>query len=232
MRTNLVLVTVAVAFILAGCGPNDPSGPAEFALGPYLEPLPLRVGFQSLIARNRAHSLNVRGACTGIAKLVVDPTTPAVFEGVAGFLAVESITFDTPSCTALNIGGATTRYYDANYAPIGESFPGQAYARFQVMGAPLPLIVRLGDNATYATFDLYVDGSKAIVAGTRVLSYLIEQDTVKTVFIGFLTKDYNNAGQLKKTRIDRYRLYGNGELQLRSIEFQENTTGFSVQLLN
>ena len=230
IRGTQIVATAICAWLLMGCGPVGPSAPSPFAPGPDTEPVPLRVGFQALVKQQRTHIMNARGACTGIAKLVIDATAAADFEGINGFKAGESLTFDTPGCSALNIAGSLTRFYDMNYAPTGESTPGKVYAQIQGAGVPLPLTVQLGDNAPYATFNLFADSTKAVNTGTRVLSYLVEQETIRTVLIGLMARDYDPSGKLLRTRTDHYRLAGNGQMELRSIDFLENVTGESVQL--
>ncbi len=190
----------------------------------------MRVAYQYWFKNERVEFFNASGACTGLATAKFEAEVPAEFEGINGFKATQTITFALPACTALNLPLDMTRHLDANYAPIGESFAGRDYAVLSGVVADLPLTIRLFDTLNYANLLLFSDHTKSVPIGSRSLSVAAEVDTVSTVLLVFTARDFDNAGILKRTRTDKYRLFGNAYMTIRAIDFQDNTTGLSLSL--
>lgn len=190
----------------------------------------MRVAYQSWFKDERVEFFNASGACTGLATAKFEVAVPAEFEGINGFQATQTITFASPACTALNLPLDMTRHVDARYAPIGESFAGRDYAVLSGAVTDLPVTIRLFDTLNYANLLLFSDRTKSVPMGSRSLSFAAEVDTVSTVLLAFTARDFDNAGTLKRTRTDQYRLFGNGYMTLRAIDFQDNSTGLSLSL--
>ncbi len=227
MFTQL-LRTVAVyttSFILVACGGGGGGGGgSNSGPMPSTSSFPLRAGYTALVSAGETNNFAISGTCAGTATITDAAATPSIFEGVAGFASTGTATFSLTNCTPASIATSSTTYYDANYIPLGVSTPGEEYAKFETVPPPFPTSIMVGDTAIYGTLILYTDSSKAVTTGTRLLSYVVEADTVDTAIINLISKRYDNAAQLLGTQQTRYRIATNGALTIVSIDIQFSTT--------
>ena len=82
----------------------------------------------------------------------------------------------------------------SNYAPLGETEVGNDYV--VVTGTPtIPTAARVNDTAPLYTANRYATSTKAVLLGTRTVSYVVEADTASTALITLIqeTKDTSNV---------------------------------------
>jgi len=223
VQTFVLGTTAALIF---GCGGGGDSG-ASAAPVAASTTFPLQAGFQARIKAGSQDNYTVSGTCAGTATLSNGSTTAAVFEGVSGFAASQTVTLNFPNCAAMTSNALSgTSYFNANYAPIGTSIPG---VRYETLPSALsvPVSVKVGDTAVLGALTGYADSSKASVTGQRVLSFVVEADTTSTVIINLISKDYNSSNQLVSTAQSRFRLTADGTLTSTTINVQYSTTSTS-----
>ncbi|MEP7157272.1 MAG: hypothetical protein ABI905_15935 [Betaproteobacteria bacterium] len=204
--------------------PTDPLTP-----GPSPDSFPLQVAYKLLLADGRNEILLASNACSGQATIRYQTSVPDLYEGIMGFSTTQTITFNATQCSVLALPLDKTFHVDARYAPIGESFAARDYGVLTGAIVDLPSTIRLSDTMTYATLRMYTDSTRSVPAGSRLLSYAAEMDTISTLLLALTARDFDNAGALKRTRTDRFRLRGNGTMSLRAIDYQDHSTG---QVLN
>ena len=215
------LAVSVIAALLAGCGGGGGGGNA--APVPTTE-FPVLAGYQARISAGAADNFNVSGICTGTASIVTDAATPVTFNGVQAFAAPQTVTVGDSNCgPAHTVSG--TSYFNVNYTPLGSSIPGGEYIEFVTPPLPLPAKASVGDSGDYATLATFVDETKAVSTGKRVLSYVIGRDTINTAIVVLVTKGYNTSDQLIFTQFSRYRIEANGSLTLIVIDNQPGSTG-------
>jgi hypothetical protein len=207
--------------LFSGCGGGGDSGATTTSF-------PAQAGFRARIAAGSTDNFTLSGTCTGTATITNGAPTDSTFEGVPGFAATQTATatVNLTNCTPETNVISGTSYYDRSYTPLGSSIPGVEYAKFQP-GPPLPLLplaVKVGDTADYATLTTFTDSTKIIVTGQRVLSYVVEADTANTAVVNLVSKGYDMLHQPLFTQQSRYRIAADGTLTVLTIDVQYSTT--------
>jgi hypothetical protein len=225
MRLRYLTAVVLIASAtLQGCGGGGSDAGTAVAPVTPVATFPLLAGYKARIAAGASDSYTVSGTCAGNAAITSAAAASATFEGVTGYSVAQTATINFTNCTPASSAVTSTGYYDANYSPLGSTTPGVDYAKYVTAPAALPLFVKVGDTAAFATFTVYSDSAKATVTGQRVLSYVIEADTTTTAVANLITKAYNASGQLLTTQQARYRIAADGSLTVISIDVQYSTT--------
>lgn len=213
------LMASLFALFAAGCGGGGGGGGFS---GPVISTLsfPLQTGYKKLIANGMNKTFTVSGTCTGSGTATAAPaTTAAVFEGVNGFSATNTLTMSLTGCIPASIADSSTEYFDSNYIPLGFDDIGVDYGVW--LTAPLiPSSVKVGDTGNIGTETLYTDSTKAVGDGRQDLGYVVESDTVNTAIINLITKIYDASGVLIGTEQDKYRIDSVGTLTPISFDIQ------------
>lgn len=185
---------------------------------------PLQAGYKARISAGSADNFTISGTCTGTANVTNSAATAATFEGVAGYAAPQTVTVKLTNCTPASNAVTGTSYYDSSYTPLGSTIPGVEYSKFLTQPPAIPVSVKVGDTAVYATLNTYTDSTKTTSTGQRILSYVIESDTSSTAIANLISKQYNAANQLLFTQQAKYRVTADGALTILSIDVQYSTT--------
>jgi hypothetical protein len=190
----------------------------------------LHAGHSNRVAAGSTDNFTITGSCAGTAQIVNSPATGATFEGVAGFMSVQSATVTFTNCAPTTSTATGSNFFDADYTPVGVTVTGAEYARFVAAPAALPASVKVGDGADIVTFTTYVDSNKLVATGKRVYSYAIEADSATTVIANFIVKTYDTTDRLLLTQQTRYRMAEDGTLTLLTIDVQYSASS-TVHLL-
>lgn len=221
---KIVLMGVAAA-VLSACGGGSSSSNVagqETASTSF----PLASAYKSLIAKGETTNFDISGTCNGVGTESESAPSSTSFEGSPAFATTATSTFSLTNCTPASVAGSSISYYDSNYNYLGHAISGQEYAKFLTATNPLPASVKAGDTAIYGTETVYSDSTKQTVVGTRVLSFVIEQDGASTssVIANAISKRYNTSNQLLYTQQFRHRLGADGSLTPVSLDLQYSTT--------
>ena len=214
------LGSIALALTLSACGGGGDSGSTATPVTSFA----LQAGYKARVAAGSSDNFSISGTCGGTATTTTSSASPATFEGVAGYSAGQTATLNLTGCTPATAAVTGTSYYDANYTPLGSSIPGVEYTKFITAPPALPTIIKVGDTALYATLTVYADSTKTTVTGQRQLSYVVEADSSTTALITLIMRSYNNASQLLFTAQSKYRIAGDGTLNIVSMDVQYSTT--------
>jgi hypothetical protein len=208
-RATLWLVLLAAC---GGGGGGEPGTPPVAPPNPNLQ-FNLRGAHAVWLSTGDSRNYTLTGTCQGVVTITVDVATPTTFEGITGWVSIETFTsnFTTPSCTS----GSFTRQVslDSSFTPIGfvqaSAFSPTQWAVYTTLPAPLPTLVRIGDAALFTTQTIFTDSTKTTVSGRRELSYVIEFDpgpfpAPQTGIVNFITKTFDTNNQLVSTEQARY----------------------------
>lgn len=208
-----MVIFVAIS-LLGGCSSGGGGSAAITPADPAVSTLsfPLQSAYKTLVADGMTKNFTVSGACSGTGIRTISPaTTAAIFEGVAGFSAVESLTMLFTDCTPASVTTTAASYYDSNYVPIGFNSIGINYGVY-LTPPTIPTSVAVGGAEVVGTETLYTDSTKATGIGRIDVSYVVEADTATAAIVNLIGKNYNAAGTLIATEQDRYRIAATGAL--------------------
>jgi hypothetical protein len=90
------------------------------------------------------------------------------------------------------INETNTTWVDSNYTPKGESSISSDYVVITAYGT-LPSAARINDTGTAYTANRYADSTKAVLRGTRTVSYVLEADTASTALVSLIIEDKNTS---------------------------------------
>ncbi len=221
-NTPVVLPLFAVLFLVVGCGGGGGSSGSGAPPGTVVSTstFALQNGYRARIAAGATDNFTISGSCAGSAQISNSAASATTFESVPGYQAMQSASVTFTNCLPANSTASGTNYYDINYALIGAVVPGSEYAVYSVAPTPLPASVKVGDAADYATLATYIDSSKNITTGKRVLSYAIEADTATTAILDLIAKTYDSGNNPQLEQRTRYRMAEDGTLTLLTIDVQ------------
>lgn len=216
------LAVVLGSWMLVACGSGGGGGsPAPASPVASILSFPLQTGYKAMVASGLSKSFTVSGTCTGTGTKVSSPaaTTPASFEGVAGFSTASTLTYSLSSpCSSKTIDKSTS-YFDSNYLPLGTA----TTVNYGVYLTPpsVPLSVTVGAAGPIGTETLYVDSTKAVTLGSIIQSYVIEADVLPiNAIVNLISKITDASVPYTVTEQDRYRIDANGTLTPVSIDIQ------------
>ncbi|MBC7954796.1 MAG: hypothetical protein H7Y33_02850 [Cytophagales bacterium] len=211
------LTLVSLLLALPGCGGGG--GDSTPAAPPAAPTFPLQAGHRALLASASTDNFIISGWCEGTAAITNAAATSATFEGVAGFQVLTSGTITLAACDAAGTySGQITRYFDANYSPIGSVDPEGEFRSSPSAPAALPTSVKVGDTAEYAVLTEYADSTKATITGRARLSYLVEPDSATTARLILIEDSYSPSNQHLFRDRATYRIARNGTLTLISTD--------------
>jgi hypothetical protein len=220
IRFNFLVLTV---LLLSGClkgGGNSASSPVTSTLS-----FPLQGAFKSFVANGFSNTFSISGtdlsgSCGGSGSQTVAPaTTPATFEGVTGFSAVDTFNMTITNCKTASSADTITSYYDTNYTPLGYNNAGVEYGVYR--SQPLiPASVKVGDAGLIGSITLYTDSSKAAGKGRVDVTYAVEADTENTAIVNFISREFDATDTVISTEQDRYRIGATGALIPVSVRLQ------------
>jgi len=201
-----------------GCGggasPETATSTMEF---------PLSSGYRLRVIAGHTDSFNISGTCSGSATITTAASSTSTFEGVPGYTSAQTVIINLLNCTPASSAVTGSNYYNANYAPIGYSIPGAEYGVYT--GTPtIPTVVKVGDTGELARQTTYTSSTKTVITGSRILSYVVESDTVNTAIVNLITKSFDTNGALLYTGQSRYRISADGTLFMVSLDAQYSTT--------
>jgi hypothetical protein len=215
----MALFSITLAITLTACGGGGGGGSSS---GPVTSAntFDISSGYTRLSASGFSKALTVSGTCSGSFSLTSGPATNSTtFEGAAAFSGNSVATLNLSNCTPASNVSTTTRYFDANYAPIGYSIVGGDYGVWAATPT-LPVAAKVGDVAVVGTINKFTNSSRSTPAGKKENSYVIEADTSTTAIANLISKTYNASNILTSTEQDRYRVAADGSLTLISIDIQ------------
>lgn len=229
LSSTIFSITLASA-ILAACGggggPPANTGSSSSNTSVSSLSFPLQSGLKAWVMQGSSVYFTVSGSCSGTANLASSAPTSATFEAASAVSVSTTQTLNYSNCAPSIVSGTSTDYYDTNYLPIGSVSSG----RYDVYQSPpiLPSLVKVGDSGTIGTQVSYVDSSKTVANGNRVLSYVIEPDTADTAIVNFTSKSYNTYGLWESTEQDKYKIAASGTLTYISSELQRSVTSVAA----
>lgn len=206
--------------ITSGCGGGGDNSPTA----PAVSSFPLQAGYKARIISGSTDNFSISGTCAGTATFTNGTAIAATFQSVTGYSVAQTATINLSNCTPSTNAVTGTGYYDTNYSPLGSSILGVEFTKYASLPPALPLSVKVGDTAAYATLNTYTDSTMSTATGQRFISYVIEADTTSTAIVNIITKGYNSTGQLIFTQQSRYRIAADGKLTVISIDIQYSTT--------
>lgn len=217
------------AIALTACGGGGGGGSSSSSTAPVTSTNTFNIqsGFARMSANGFTKTLTVSGSCTGTYTRTDGPATSSTtFEGAAAISGNSVITQTFSNCTPTSKTETVTRYFNANYAPLGGSIVEGAYL---VWATPpkLPNAAKVGDVDVSGTINKYTDITKSAPAGKQQNSYVIEADTATTAILNLISKSYDASNNLVATEQDRYRVAADGSLTLISIDVQ-NANGIHL----
>jgi hypothetical protein len=180
--------------------------------------------YKARLSAGSTERFTVTGSCSGTATLSETAPASTNFEGSTVQATTQTALLNLTNCTPATSAVTGTNYYDTNLLLLGAATPGQEYAKVTGSAVALPAQVQVGDTGTLATLNLYTDNTKAVATGRRVLSFVVEAESVSTAVVNFTARTYNTSDQLLSTQQARYRIDANGTLKLLSIDLQNATT--------
>lgn len=216
---------------IINCGTPPPPPPAPVVFGPSPDAFPLRVALQQLVSMPHFEVLAASGACSGVAQVQFAAARQTAFAGASAIAVARTLSLPSPSCDAVKVAYDGDIYFDSRYSFAGETAANREHAVPTSALVEVPFSVRVNDNMTLATYAVFADESQRVVTGSRIVSLTAEQNTLNTLILAFTTNDYNTAGALQRSRVVRYRLWGTGSTDLRSLDFREQATGQQLKLL-
>ncbi len=212
------LVAALLLGSVAGCAGSGagstPSGPVTSTLS-----FPLQSAYISLVVSGWSKTFVVSGDCSGTGSTTSAPaSTPATFETVTGFSAVQTTTMSLAGCTPSSIASGATNFYDTNFNLLGFSSTGN-YGVVQPL-LVIPASVMVGSTGNVGTITLYTDSAKSVGNGRQDWTYVVEADTADTAIINRIVKLYDASSTLLSTEQDRYRIAATGALVPLSADIQ------------
>lgn len=232
MKAFQTIIGVFVVALLTACGGGGGGG-AVVASGPAASTLsfPLQSAYSASVAAGSSKSFTISGTCTGSASITrAAAAGGATFEGVSGRLSSAStFTGNYTNCTPSSFASTSTGYYDTNYVPLGSSTIGSNYGVY-LTPPTVPSSVMVGATGVIGTQTLYTNSTKAVAAGRRDISYVVEADTASTAIVNLIAKSYNASNILTFTEQDRYRIAATGPLTIISFDVQY-ANGSTTRLL-
>jgi hypothetical protein len=216
---TLIIVSLALAACGGGGGGSSSSGPVTSTSS-----FPVESAYTTLIANGTSKAITISGDCSGTGSRTASAaTTPATFEGVAGFSAVGTLTTSSATPCASSSATTYTSYVDTNYVPLGFNSVGVNYGVY--LTAPVfPVSAMVGNTGIIGTVTLYTDSTKSTGNGREDLSYVIEPDTASTAIVNVIAKLYNSGSVLTATEQDRFRIAATGALVPISADIQYANT--------
>ena len=132
------------------------------------------------------------GAVTGSGTNTLSGLSAGTFEGMPAQKQTQTI------AVSLVLNGQTfpvnekiDNWVDSNNTPKGES-GGDDYIVVTTLGN-LPTAARINDTGTAYTANRYADSTKAVLRGTRTVSYVLEADTASTALVSLIIEDKNTS---------------------------------------
>lgn len=230
MKFLKIFLTFGALLALAGCGGGGSGASNSTETSTPTATFPLRSGYQALLSQSEINNFSISGTCTGSATQTRSAVKADTFEGIQGVSNTTTLTGTYTNCTPGSFASTGTSYYDTNYKPIGAVNPGTDYVVYTTSN-DLPLTVKVGDTAQFATIDVYASSAKQTKTGTRTQSYTVEADSNNTAIINLISKGYNISNQLLYTQQSRYRINASGQLTAVSLDIQYSTTSNSRMVL-
>ena len=220
-RNGLAVFATAFMF-LAGCGGGGGGGDS----GPQASSatFAFQSSFRAYTLAGSTTNYSISGSCSGTATLTEAPAVTSTFEGVSGYSSTETATINLSNCTPASNATTSTTYFDGNFTPLGVSTLGEEYAKFQTAPPALPATIKVGDTAQFGSLIVYTDSTKTTVTGSRLLSYVVEADSVNSAIVNLISRDYDTANRLLSTQQSRYRITTAGAFSPVSIDVQYSTT--------
>ncbi len=216
--TKTVFMLLLCAGVLTACGGGGSSSvPAS---QPQATSFALQAGYKARIAAGSTSDYVVSGTCSGTANSTDSVPVAASFEGAPALAANTSFTLAVTNCTPASNTVVGQVFYDSNYTPLGTSVPGSAYGKFLVTPSPLPASVKVGDSKEFGVQTMYSDGTKTVLTGKRVYSFVVQADTSTTALVTFIVLGYDASSQLLVTELSKYRIAVDGAMTQLSLEFQ------------
>lgn len=217
--TTLLTVALSTAFLTACGGGGGGEAPAAAAPVPSTVSFPLQSAFRALVASGYSKPFTISGTCAGTGNVTYAPATTAVtFEGVSGFSAAATYTYNYTNCTPASSASTKTNYFDTNYIPRGYS-TGSSYGVY-LTPLTIPATVTVGGTGVLGSLTEYTNSTKSTLSGRMDVSYVVEADTATTAIVNVIVKSYNVSGTLTSTEQDRYRITTSGTMTLTSFDLQ------------
>jgi hypothetical protein len=216
--------TLVVVASLCGCGGGGSDSPSSTPPVASTASFPLQSGYRSLVLSSQSYNFTISGSCTGTAvESVGAAATTVTFEGTAALQSTVTQQLNRNNCTPAVVTTTATTYLDpSTYLPSGSVTPGSEYVVASSRAAALPATVKVGDNATVVSFDVYSDSTKSRSIGTRTATFTITADTATTALLTIITNDFVGTSLLG-TQQTIYRMSGDGSLSLVSVDVVTST---------
>jgi len=207
---TIVLTTFLVACGGGGGGTVTPAVPVDYQLkNAYVNHL-TTTGAQPFTVSGNYTAGGTTYPITGSGIGTNGALSSATFEGRSALGKASTVT-GSITMNGINAPLNTTSYsyVDSNYNFLGGS--GSEYTVVTSQNA-IPTIGHVNDTGNWYTANRYSTSAKTSLIGTRVTSYVIEQDSTNTAFLTIITIDKNTSGATTSTDGEKYRMTASGAL--------------------
>ena len=166
-------------------------------------------------------------AVTGSGSVTSSNLSAGTFEGLP---ALQRTTTATGSYVANGVtyplNSLSITWVDSNYEPKGSSNRSEYGV---ITGTPsIPTKAKINDSGTLFTFKRYTNSTKAVLLGTKTVSYVMEADTASTALLTIISVEKNTSNITTSTNSDQLRITPTGTYTPISETVVEGTTSLIV----
>ena len=214
MINKLKLLTATAVFtLLSACGGGDGgvSGPVAST-----ESFNLKTVWGNILTTPSTNKVTVsgtgkEGAITGSGTDTYSNLSAGTFEGNTWQKQTQTIAVSlVTNGQTIPINESYDTWVDgSNYAPKGETSVSSNYVVVTGTGT-LPTAARINDTATLYTANRYADSTKAVLKGTRTVSYVLEADTASTALLSLLFEDKSGLNETTSKSTAQFRITTTG----------------------
>lgn len=211
-KFRLLTATAAFSFLSAcGGGGGGVSGPVA-----SVESFNLKTMWTNILTTPSTNNVTISGTSNGVAikgsgTVAFSNLSAGTFEGLpsqkqttTGTISVVADGKNTPMNFSIDLW-----VNGSNYAPLGETEVDNDYVVVTGTGT-LPTAARINDTGTLYTANRYASSTKAVLTGTRTVSYVMEADTASTALVTLIQESKNTSNVTTGKFTQQLRITPNG----------------------
>lgn len=220
---------VAAITLLAACGGGGggSSGPVTST-----ETFQVRTALTNYLINTATYTGTISGTyssnpVTGTMVVTQGSLGAGTFEGQSALSKATTATGNIV-VNGTNVPSAvtTTMFFDSNYVPLGES-GGTDYE--VVTGAvTIPTTARVGDTGNLYSVNRYSSSSKALLRGTKQVSYVLEPDTATTAIFKLIEVEKDTSNITTSTSTSSFQITPSGGITRKQETLAETGVALTV----